>query len=650
MAKVGGSIPPRAFLKEEKIVKPTVIDFETEAIVDGAPPPKPVGVAIWVPDQKPRYYAWGHPTENNCTEGDGLRALARVWNTHTLLFHNAAFDISVAAEHFQYPGWEQIHDTLFLLYLTDPHASTLSLKPSAERILGLPPAEQDAVRNWLIANGIVTKTDKHWGAHICKAPGKLVGKYAVGDVVRTRQLFEKLMRGMDDGMLNAYNRERRLLGLLMRNEREGMRVDVPRLIVDVASYTKALHRSENYLRRRLGDINLDSDAEVAEALDKGGFVSEWSLTPTGKRSMSKASLTLDKYSDREVALARGYRERLVTVLRQSMEPWLESAAKDGRIRTQWNQVRGERGGTRTGRLSCRRFMNISKSFTDKSDGYVHPKFLRVPELPRVRTYVLPDDDESLILHRDYQQQEFRGLAHFEGDVLQAAYIADPKLDIHSHMQAAVKTLTGLDLERRIIKINNFSILYGRGLASTAEEMGKALRGASLAEKDPEKAKRLYELGCKFGKAEAIKVRDALYHAVPGIRDLQDEIKARAKANLPLRTWGGRLYYCEPPRRINGRMVNFEYKLLNYLIQGSAADCTKEALIRYDQARKHGRLMVSVHDEINISSPKTHTAEEMRILRDVMQSIEFDVPMLSDGKVGPNWGSLKAWDDEKGEAK
>ena len=82
-------------------------------------------------------------------------------------------------------------------------------------------------------------------------------------------------------------------------------------------------------------------------------------------------------------------------------------------------------------------------------------------------------------------------------------------------------------------------------------------------------------------------------------------------------------------------------MLNYLIQGSAADCTKQALINYDSVRKESRFLVTVHDEINISALKKAAKQELELLRQAMEAVEFSVPMLSDAKMGPTWGQLKA---------
>jgi DNA polymerase I-like protein with 3'-5' exonuclease and polymerase domains len=126
------------------------------------------------------------------------------------------------------------------------------------------------------------------------------------------------------------------------------------------------------------------------------------------------------------------------------------------------------------------------------------------------------------------------------------------------------------------------------------------------------------------------------------------LKALADQGLPIRTWGGRLYYCEEPvySEAYGRNMTWEYKLISYLIQGSGADVVKEAIIRYDaDTRRTEDMNVTVYDEIDVDLPlsKVGTKHEMTVLRDCMQSVETDdTVMLSDGEVGPNWGKLEKY--------
>ena len=90
-----------------------------------------------------------------------------------------------------------------------------------------------------------------------------------------------------------------------------------------------------------------------------------------------------------------------------------------------------------------------------------------------------------------------------------------------------------------------------------------------------------------------------------------------------------------------RVQTFAYKLVNYLIQGSAADQTKQAIIDYDKAKDHGRWMLQVHDELAVSCPKNKAKGEMSLLKMAMENaLPMDVPCLSEGSIGLNFHEMK----------
>lgn len=628
----------------------TCIDFETDPIQPRPEyPPKPVGVSIQrAGERKPRYYAWGHYTGgNNCTREEAKRALAEAWADRKkgvrLLFQNAQFDVDVATTHMgmPMPSWDEIDDTMFLLFLWDPHAPDLKLKPSAERILGEAPDEQDAMLAWLWANrkrliaelGVAKWTDNKGkphinsktkcGALVAYAPGEVAGPYANGDVSRTLGLFKYLWpRIAERGMLEAYDRERQIMPILLENEKVGMRVNVPALRRDSKVYGVALETADEWLRKRLKDknLNLDNDGEVAEALARCKIVrdEDWVITPGGARSVAKKNLRPDLFTDPKVASVFGYRNRLATCMRMFMTPWLAQAERrgDSYISTNWNQVRQPGGGTRTGRPSTSdpNFLNLSKTWDDKDDGYEHPAFISLADLPLVRKYIEPDKGDVFV-HRDFDGQELRIAAHFEDGPLMAAYLDNPHIDVHDHVRQLIEDIAGLEYHRTQVKITNFRRIYGGGAPATALALNVSL-----------------EVARELLKAHGL--------ALPGLRDLNDQIKALARAGEPIVTWGGREYYPEEPKLINGRMMDFIYKLLNYLVQGSAADATKEAIIRHhNHPKRDARFLVTVYDEINISAPKKLVVPQMAVLRECMEGLEFDIPLLSSGKTGPNWGTL-----------
>lgn len=629
-------------------IRPIVLDFETMPIRTRPHyPPEPVSFSLRLPSWRaPKFYAWGHRTGgNNCdfvTAKDALcAAYQSVAKDTPLLMQNGKFDMDVAEVFFglSLPVWYAFEDTMFLLFLDDPHQRELGLKPAAQRLLGMLPEEQDAVKNWLLEHKTQLEAEfpeiitEHGGikpstagAFIAYVPGNIVAPYANGDVERTLGLF-KLLRPLivERGMLPAYDRERQLLPILLRNEREGVRVDEKALERDQKPLEAAQEKTDAWIRKMLqcSDLDLDKDADVANALYDADALTEYGLTKTGRRSVSKKTAKLSHFKSRELAAAYSYRQKCAMTLETFIRPWRRYTVNEC-MHTTWNQVRqakgvGATGGTRTGRPSTDspNFLNMPKN-TEEGDiaGFSMPKHIEdLVAIPKVRNYILPDQDTHVIVRRDYNQQELRVLAHYEDGALMQAYLQNPRLDVHEFVRAMIEQLIGVDIGRKPTKTLNFGFVYGMGLGALALQMGKSI--------DEVKMIRAAQLG-----------------AVPGLKELNDGIKARARGGY-ITTWGGRQYYKEPPRMSDaGIMMDFAYKLLNYLIQGSSADITKEAIIRYDGVRKEGRLMLSVYDEVDISVPEKCMPQEALILRDAMMSIELDVPLLSDGEWGHRLGDLQ----------
>lgn len=630
---------------------PIVLDFETHAI-KGRPayPPRPVGLAVWDmahPASHAFYLAMGHPTGNNATMDDIVTVLRAAWDSgRPLVFHHAKFDLAVAYEQLGLPRlpWDRIHDTMFLAYLYNPHAYRLDLKGLAEDLLGDPPEEMDELHAWIwehraqlrLQFGCEISSRKKLGEFIAYTPGQECAPYAVGDVTRTGRLFEQLYHAvLVDGMGQAYDRERQLLPILMENEERGMRCDMELLESELELYTDAFDMSEAWLRSTLkaSGLNFDADQDVASVLLQQGIVREEDFPrtaptkrhPHGVLSMSKDNLKPEMFSDPRIASALGYRNRLATCLKMFMEPWAEQGRqRDGWVSTNWNQTRGaEKGGTRTGRPSTERpnFLNISKDFDGRTDGYVHPDFMAYamagtdgfPRLPLVRKYMLPDVG-GCWLHRDFSGQEVRVFAHYESGQLMIAYQENPSLDPHTWVMERIEIATGRVLERTRVKNVTFSRLYGGGLGAIERQAKCATR------------------------AEAQEISNFHDAALPGRAILVGEIKKLASRGIPIRTFGGRLYL--PERPTDGRSK--DYKLINYLCQGSAADITKETIIEWHNHPDRdpdARFLVTVYDENNITAPDEIKVRQMRVLKEVMEAKRLDVPMLSDAKWGYSWGDL-----------
>ena len=635
-----------------------IVDFETFPIVSRPSyPPEPVGVAVLVPGHKPKYYAWAHPLGGNtCTWAEARAVLAEIWDSdRPVEFHHAKFDLSVCVHKMGLPmlPWQRIHDTMLMLFLDDPRVPTFSLKPSAERLFGLPPGERDAVEAWLLEHQPIPgvrlspskQSDTYVGAFIAYAPVSLVGPYAIGDVTRTRDIGLHLAPKLKArGMLEAYDRERKLIGITMELEAQGVRVARDRLAADVDLYSDVAQRLDAWLCQRLkvpADTNLNSSVELVKALVKGKAADPHKLgvTKTGKDQTNKEALGR-AITDAQVGAALTYRAKLKTDLSTFMEPWLETANRSGGyIFTEWHSCRSDANGTKTGRFSSTpNHQNMPKEleeplFADKGHPLLPKAPIKLPllTLPLIRGYITTYEDGDILIDRDYSQQEYRILAHFEGGALMKAYLENPWIDLHEHSRLLINDLLHANFTRKPVKNTGFGILYGLGLEKLA-----------LKNK------------CTVDVADQL--RKAFKQIYPGLKDIQQVLKQRERDHEAVKTWGGREYFCEEPKLVtlpNGakKLQTYGYRMLNNLIQPSAADCTKEAIVRYwEHKPTNHRVLTIPHDELLVSVPARERDVGMELLRQAMESVEFDVPMLSEGKWGrADWASLETY-DKAGERK
>jgi len=656
------------------VKKPRVWTYDFETIgIQRRPeyPPRPVGVSILKPGKRTsHYYAFGHPEGNNCGLAEAKAALKEMWDSgDQILAHSQKFDYDVATTHMGMPEipWHRLEDTLFLLFLNNPYSLDLKLKPASERLLGMKPEERDVVKEWVLANvpemqrGYPWPKTNHWGrkfkkpewgAYICRAPGGLVGKYADGDVVRTKALFTKLWPSVQArGMGPAYDTERELMPILLENERAGVRLDLPAAKKAHADLKRGIEVCDAWLRKALKapELEVDNDQQLVAALEKADAVTHWTMTkptkthPDGQKSVSKDNLPPTCFRDQKIARTLGYRNRAQTLMAVFLEHWIDMAeATGGRIHTSWNQVKGAGAfgdaGAGTGRMSSApNFQNIPQKWEkpkSKSPGkFVHPTHLRsLIHLPLARAFLLPDEG-MVWLKRDYSQQEYRALGHFEDGLLANEYRTNEKTDIHVFVHDQIQNITGQDLPRETVKTTDFGMLYGMGITKLAQKLGIPVE-------------------------EAKRIKNAWKKALPDVVSLDEEIKHLMKIGGILRTWGGREYPVKPPveKKDEGRWQTFEYKSLNDLIQGSSADCTKRAMIEWAKKKGSARFLIQVHDELNICAPAKDAAREMNILREAMDSVgikfgeepsddgRFRVPMSSEGaKSETNWAEIEKWE-------
>ena len=603
---------------------PIFLDFETEAIGPRPEqyPPKPVGLAVLdrTNQFKSGYYAFCHDSNNNCTYEDARRLLIRIWESgRSICFHNAMFDMSVITEKFNLPfiSAERVHDTLVLAFLYNPYVRSLSLKELCVEWLNIQPEERDQLFEWLVNHiPAVAKKPKTAGAYIARGPADLVGMYAEADVALTAKLWDFTLT-VRQHMPRAYLREIELMPVLLENSKLGIRVDRDGLNQSLEKAKADIFQCEVWLNKYFNadDINYNSGAQLVQIIQNKGCYDKNKKWPTSDKGtpLSDKDTLANLITDPELSSVLRHRDVLVKLTGTYIEPWLEQSASTGRIYTEWNTVRGEAGGTRTGRLSSKPTLQTMPTRGPKTP---LPSEIRDLIIPKVREYILPDEGHSMIAC-DYNAQELRLFAYFEDGKLKEQYLKDPKADLHTFSKNLMSEKVGRDIPRDYVKTLSFGILYGAG----PKKLSEMLRIPY------EEAKELVDLY----KTEV----------ATGLPKINEDLIARYRAKIPFKTVGGRLIKGEPPKIIHGKLMEFGFKSLNTLIQGSGADMAKKAMIDYAKIATHSRLLLSLHDEIVITCQKGYEEQESKKLElSMVNAFPMDVPFIADAVIGNNFAETK----------
>ncbi len=574
------------------------IDYETKPIQPRPHyPPRPVSVSYKINNKPSKFIAWGHPCENNGTAIQFFYLLQKWWGDPSVifLFHNSKFELEVTYEFFGLPvlPYNRYEDSMIIAYLHDPREPSLELKKLADKYLNIPPEEQEELRRWIVDHipGVNDKT-RDWGAHIAEAPGKLVGKYAKGDTDRTYLIYKYMAPYVfEQGMGEANEREKKLNPIILGMESKGINTDVNRLQEESPKFEKMLNRLEKDCSKTLGGININSGKQLAQALLDYKKVDTLPLTEKGNYQTSRD--VLDEYvKDPQLKLKLQRHSKLSKILSSYMRKWVETP--NGIIYPWFSATRGERrGGTKTGRFSSD-FQQVPK----KSDD---------PVLPLMRNYIVAPPGYVLI-KRDFSQQELRILAHLEQGDLLRLYLENPFIDLHDEVKSMILQASNIDYDRSFVKQVNFGTIYGLGISGIARKLG-------ISYKEAEKLKRQHS------------------KALPGLAEVNRRLRRIARRGEPIYTHGGREYFAEE---------GFEYRLLNIYIQGSAADHTKEAMIRVDEAitEYDARILIQVHDELIVLAHKENAKQVNKVFKETMEFKYFDVLTPSDGSIGASWGDMK----------
>ena len=562
-----------------------------------------VGIAVAVKDWS-GYYPIRH-------EGGGNMEIRKVLNWFedvlktpaTKIFHNAMYDVCfIRAEDLKIEG--RIVDTMIAGSLVDENRFRYDLGSMGREYVGI--GKNEAVLNETAATwGIDPKSEMY------KLPAMYVGEYAEQDAVLTLKLWQEMKKEiLAQDIEDIFNLETELFPCLVDMRFLGVRVDI-----EAAHKLKEelVREEKTCLEKVWKETGIEVQIWAAKSIEKV-FLNQKlhyeKTLKTGAPSFTKNFLS--NHSNELVKLIARARE-----INKAHTTFIDTILKhehNGRIHADINQIRSDQGGTVTGRFS-----------------YANPNLQQIPARnkdlgPRIRSLFIPEDGCTWGCF-DYSQQEPRLVTHYAS--LDGFYGVNEVLDAYNEGEADFHQIVAemANIPRSQAKTINLGLFYGMGKNKLQAELG-------------------------ISKEEADALFRTYHDKVPFVKMLMESVSRRAQDRGKVRTLLGRLcrFPLWEPNQFGihkplphaealaehgpGIRRAFTYKALNKLIQGSAADMTKKAMV---ELYKEGITPhIQVHDELDISV--SNNADK---IKEIMEhAVDLEVPNKVDYESGPNWGNIK----------
>jgi len=564
-----------------------------------------VGIAVAVPGRK-FYFPIAHGSGPNMDRKRTLNWFQDVLDSDAIkIFHNAMYDVCwIRSMGLKING--QIVDTMIAASLIDENRFRFDLNSLSWDYLGHGKNES-ALNEEAKSRGLDPKADM-W-----QLPAMYVGSYAEKDAELTLelwQIFKKELLHQD--VESIFELETDLFPCLVDMRFLGVRVDVERAHKLKQQLTLQEETLLHQIKKETGvDVQLMAARSVAKVFDKLGLAYE-------RTAKSKApSFTKNFISNHEHPVVRMIaKAREVNKAHTTFIDTIIKHEHKGRIHADINQIRSDQGGTVTGRFS-----------------YSNPNLQQLPARnkdlgPMIRSIFIPEKG-----HRwgsfDYSQQEPRLVVHYAAlhkfpsvnDVIDN-YENDTSTDFHQVVADMAK------IPRSQAKVINLGLFYGMGKAKLQAELG-------------------------VSKDKAVELFDQYHAKVPFVKQLMNSASNRAQERGQIRTLLGRLcrFHLWEPNQFGmhkalphedalqehgpGIRRAFTYKSLNKLIQGSAADMTKKAML---DLYKNGIVAhVQIHDELCISVKDQEQAD--KIVEIMQDAVTLEVPNKVDCELANTWGEI-----------
>jgi DNA polymerase-1 len=409
-------------------------------------------------------------------------------------------------------------------------------------------------------------------------------------------------RVREEGLWDLYAElERPLIAVLARMEAAGVKVDVDRLNQLSREFAEKLTAIEGQIYKEAGrEFNIGSLPQLRQVL-----FDELKLPPSKKTPKGDPSTDIEVLEELagKHALPRLIIEhRHFAKLKSTYLDALASIAdRDSRVHASFNQVVAA-----TGRLSS-------------SDPNLQNIPIRTENGGQIRQAFVAGFPGWSLLTADYSQIELRILAHYSKDpALVRAFEEDR--DIHTSVASRIFNVPEAEVDsakRRVAKTVNFGVIYGLSPFGLASRLG-------------------------ISQAEAAAFIEAYFKEFAGVDAFIARTLESALAAGRVETILGRRRPISGIKNTTGHVRNLaERTAVNTVIQGSAADLIKRAMLEVDRRiRAEGleaRMLLQIHDELVFEAPGPEIAQLAGLVRDAMTSaLDLDVPLKVDLAAGPNW--------------
>ena len=438
---------------------------------------------------------------------------------------------------------------------------------------------------------------------------KHVSEYAAEDADFTWRLYEVLAPRIDDSGVAPLFRETEmpLVEVLAEMEHNGIALDTKLLAELSVSLASRMEGLTDDIHKEAGHpFNIASTQQLAKVLFDEQGLEVVKKTKTGRSTDADTLSTLAEKTDHPIPkLMLSYRE--LTKLKNTYVDTLPKMVckRTGRVHASFDQI-----GVVTGRLSSR-----------------EPNLQNIPvrtEAGReIRRAIVASDPEWVLLTADYSQVELRLLAHFCKDTALVAAFESGQ-DIHRAVAAEINGVAQDEVtpeQRSAAKAVNFGIIYGQSAFGLSRSLG-------------------------IGIGEAKGFIDAYFARYPGIRAFIDQCVADTRESGFAQTILGRRRAIPELQSRNRQQVALGERLaINTVVQGSAADLIKRAMLAIHAAFKAGKhaakMLIQVHDELVFEAPADGVESDAEFIRREMErALALDVPLVVDVSWGRNWADAK----------